>query len=159
MNCPKLKSFKDLRLFIYSDKKAQGGGNSIKKFFFSPVFRFTVLLRCNEFLVNNNFPLILQVFWRLWYKRLGVKLSFSIPMNVFDSGLGIVHYGLLVVSPDARIGANCRVHAGVNIGGSAGFKQWVIRNVMHLLLEKLLYRAWRKIIWSYFYWRQYGYWS
>ena len=122
MNCPKLKSFKDLRLFIYSDKKAQGGGNSIKKFFFSPVFRFTVLLRCNEFLVNNNFPLILQVFWRLWYKRLGVKLSFSIPMNVFDSGLGIVHYGLLVVSPDARIGANCRVHAGVNIGGSAGFK-------------------------------------
>src|SRR5690606_14908486 len=32
----------------------------------------------------------------------------------------IVHYGLLVVSPYAKIGRNCRIHAGVNIGGAAG---------------------------------------
>lgn len=122
MTRSKLKSFSDLRLFIYKDKKAQGEGSFVKLFFFSSVFRFTVLLRCNEFLKNNKFPFVLRIFWYLWFRRLSVKLGFSIPLNVFDYGLGIVHYGLLIVNPDARIGTNCRIHAGVNIGGAGGFK-------------------------------------
>ena len=30
------------------------------------------------------------------------------------------HYGTLVVNKDARIGNNCRIHVGVNIGGFNG---------------------------------------
>ncbi len=55
------------------------------------------------------------------FRRLSIRLGFSVPLNVFGPGLAIVHYGLLVVSPHARIGRDCRVHAGVNIGGTAGF--------------------------------------
>ena len=34
-----------------------------------------------------------------------------------------MHYGLLIVNTDARIGKNCRIHSGLNIGGAAGFKK------------------------------------
>ena len=94
-----------------------------KEFTFCPVFRFIVLLRFNEYLLNSKKILLLRVFFIFWYRRLGVRLGFSIPLNVFDYGLGIVHYGLVIVNTDARIGKNCRIHAGVNIGGSAGFKK------------------------------------
>src|SRR5690606_38519744 len=54
------------------------------------------------------------------YHRLGVKLGFSIPLNVFGPGLSIAHYGTIIVNANARVGANCRLHAGVNIGTEAG---------------------------------------
>lgn len=49
-----------------------------------------------------------------------MKLGFSIPINVFGPGLSIPHYGTIVVNSNARIGANCRLHVGVNIGASGG---------------------------------------
>lgn len=52
---------------------------------------------------------------------MSIRLGFSIPPNVFDHGLCIVQYGNIVVNPNAKIGKNCRVHVGVNIGGKAGF--------------------------------------
>lgn len=39
---------------------------------------------------------------------------------MFGPGLSIAHYGTIVVSEQASIGRNCRIHAGVNIGASAG---------------------------------------
>lgn len=53
-----------------------------------------------------------------WYRRLSVRLGFSIAPGIFGPGLAIVHYGLLVVHPDTRIGRNCRIHVGVHIGGA-----------------------------------------
>ena len=34
-----------------------------------------------------------------------------------------MHYGLLIINTDTRIGKNCRIHARVNIGGSGKFKK------------------------------------
>ena len=56
---------------------------------------------------------------RFLYYRLhkaDIKLSFSIPINVFAEGLSIAHYGPIIVNTKARIGKNCRIHVGVNIG-------------------------------------------
>lgn len=89
-------------------------------FFVDPLFRFNVLLRVNEYLVNRRATILLRFIPKLWFRRLSIRLGFSIPLNVFGPGLAIVHYGLLVVSPFAEVGRNCRVHAGVNIGGAAG---------------------------------------
>lgn len=118
-----IKTLKALKFFIRKDMLATSRGDFFKEFTFCPVFRFIVLLRFNEYLLNSKKILLLRVFFIFWYRRLGVRLGFSIPLNVFDYGLGIVHHGLLIVNPDARIGKNCRIHAGVNIGGSAGFKK------------------------------------
>lgn len=49
-----------------------------------------------------------------------MKLGFTIPPNTFGPGLSIAHYGTIVVNPNARIGANCRIHVGVNIGTAKG---------------------------------------
>lgn len=47
-------------------------------------------------------------------------MGFSIPVNSFSYGLSIPHYGTIIVNPNAKIGSFCRLHAGVNIGASAG---------------------------------------
>lgn len=119
----RISSYRDLILFVKKDMISQGQSNLFMAFFAYPVCRFTCLLRFNEYLRNQNYHFLIRVIPHLWYKRLSVRLGFSIPFNVFDYGLGIVHYGLIVVNSDARIGKNCRIHVGVNIGASAGFKK------------------------------------
>ena len=39
---------------------------------------------------------------------------------MFGPGLSIAHYGTIVVSTAARVGKNCRLHEGVNIGATNG---------------------------------------
>lgn len=47
--------------------------------------------------------------------------GFEIPLNCFGKGLSIAHLGPIVVNGGAKIGDNCRIHVGVNIGTAAGF--------------------------------------
>ncbi|MDD4260301.1 MAG: hypothetical protein PHP38_10695, partial [Sphaerochaetaceae bacterium] len=63
---------------------------------------------------------VVRLFLTKKYFNLSVKLGFSIPTNVFGPGLSIAHRGTIIVSRGAKIGANCRLHACVNIGTKAG---------------------------------------
>ena len=88
------------------------------------IWNFQRLLRRLEYLKNvksrgliNN---ILYLYLRLKFKKLSLRLGFSIPENVFGPGLAIVHYGTIVVNKNSRVGANCRIHADTNIGASGG---------------------------------------
>jgi serine O-acetyltransferase len=54
------------------------------------------------------------------YRRISIKLGISISPNTFGPGLSIAHRGTIVVNGGAKIGANCRIHVGVNIGTEAG---------------------------------------
>lgn len=116
-----IRTLSELRRYIAWDAAARGVETSLGNVLRDPVFRFTCLLRLNEYLVGADMPGFLRWVPRLLFKRLSIRLGFSIPLNVFGPGLVIVHYGLVIVSPFARIGSNCRIHAGVNIGGAAGF--------------------------------------
>lgn len=49
-----------------------------------------------------------------------MKLGFSIPINVFNKGLSIAHYGSIVVNSKAVIGENCRIQENVTIGATGG---------------------------------------
>lgn len=49
-------------------------------------------------------------------KRLGVKMGFSMYPTTFGPGLKIGHYGNVVVNGRTRIGKNCEIQMGVNIG-------------------------------------------
>lgn len=88
------------------------------------ILKFQRLLRRLEYHKNvRNRGLINKFVYlclKLRYKRLSVRLGFTIPENVFGPGLAIVHYGTIVVNENARVGANCRIHPGTNIGASAG---------------------------------------
>ncbi|PKA98765.1 serine O-acetyltransferase [Flavobacteriaceae bacterium MAR_2009_75] len=53
--------------------------------------------------------------WR--FKKLGVKLGFSIGYNVFGYGLLIPHYGTIVVNERTKAGNFCVLHTSTCIGG------------------------------------------
>ena len=63
---------------------------------------------------------ILSIIWHIRFKRISEKCGFTIPINRIGPGLRIPHYGTIVISGNAEIGENCKIHAGVNIGATNG---------------------------------------
>lgn len=98
--------------------------------FYDEVWRFQRLLRKVEYLMNcrRNKSLWGKFVFKLHSIRLhraGVQCGFDIPPNTFGPGLSIAHRGTIVVHPDARIGANCRIHVDVVIGTRPGPEELV----------------------------------
>lgn len=121
----------DYRFYLQQDRTVNGVAKkvgivrNIKNIILpSPIWQFITTLRKVEYLTNCKkgnclyAPILLYYRWKL-HKR-SIRLGFSIPINVFGPGLSIPHYGTIVVNPNAKVGANCRLHVGVNIGASAG---------------------------------------
>ena len=71
---------------------------------------------CLRFQLRLRWRFVLEVV----NHRLATRLGFTIPKNVFGPGLHIVHYGTIVVHPDARVGRNCRLHPSTSIGDYNG---------------------------------------
>lgn len=131
-----IKNKNDLRHYLDQDRKALGINKKrgLKKYlfhlFFDEIWKFEKTLRFTEYYSNicdSNFlfkcwRLLLLLFYKYNFRKISIKLGFSIPINVFGPGLSIAHRGTIVVNPNARIGANCRLHACVNIGTSSGGK-------------------------------------
>ena len=69
---------------------------------------------------SNLIAKLLYYHFEYKFRNLSIQLGFSIPKNVFGSGLAIVHYGTIIVNDKARVGRNCRIHACTNIGASGG---------------------------------------
>jgi len=90
---------------------------------FNVIYIFQKKLRKIEYYKNcKTDPLSTLYYYYLYlnFKKHSLKLGFSIPANVFGPGLSIPHYGTIIVNPRAKVGSNCRIHAGVNIGESGG---------------------------------------
>lgn len=91
------------------------------RLFSDEIWRFQRALRKAEFLLNTKGDHSIEfIFAKVIYKHLGIKLGFSIPLNVFGPGLSIGHYGTIVVNGKARVGANCRIQVDTLIGGNPG---------------------------------------
>lgn len=114
------RSLARLIAHIRADFRARMVRPSLTALITNPIIRFTVLLRLNEYLYNKEINICLRAIPLLWYRRLSVRLGFTVPLNVSRPGLAIVHYGLLVISDKATLGRNCRIHMGVHIGGTIG---------------------------------------
>lgn len=105
-----------------ADRISLGRSRTLVRLLFDDIWKFQRLLRRLEYRVNRGSfrPIVTLTAYRL--RRMGRKLGYTIPPNVFGPGLAIAHAGTIVVSSGARIGANCRIHACVNIGTRAGAK-------------------------------------
>lgn len=133
-----IQSKADLDYYIESDLKSLGCYPLTWKLklggvFCPAIWQFQIKLRKLEYQNNckkNNY--VQKIYFYLKYKsyeRFSVKFGFSIPMNVFGPGLCICHVGTLIVNSNAKVGSNCRIHAGVNIGNSSSLdKGWVPDN-------------------------------
>ncbi|WP_084020576.1 serine O-acetyltransferase [Cryobacterium arcticum] len=116
-----IKTKQDYLEFLAADARSLGRRPTLRTRLRDDVFRFQRSLRLVEYLTNTGAPKPQLMLARWIFRRQSIRLGFSIPVNVFGPGLAIAHYGTIVINSHTRIGANCRIHVGVNIGTSAGF--------------------------------------
>lgn len=109
---------KDLQFYLACDKAALGITAKKPRIFGDEIWKFQICMRKLSYCQTAG--KMMRWFYRFRYHRLSLKLGFSIPHNVAGPGLAIVHYGSIVISSHAKIGSNCRIHTGVNIGANGG---------------------------------------
>lgn len=119
-----IDSKETLKRYLEQDKLALGRrGDSKPRLFGDEIWKFEILLRKVEYYINCKsglFATIVRKYYKFRFHNLSVKLGFSISPNVFAEGLAIPHYGTIVVHANAKIGRNCRLQEGVNIGATSG---------------------------------------
>lgn len=76
--------------------------------------RYLLWLRRTEYHINVN-HLIRKKFSGCILKFYSILSGICIPPNTFGKGLGLFHYGTIVVNPTARFGDYCGIQTGVNI--------------------------------------------
>ena len=116
----KIESRFDYKAFRSADQRALGIERVGFAFLTNDIFIFEARLRKLEFALNCSKNPIRILFRKILFRRISVKLGYSISPNTFGPGLSIAHRGTIVVNGGARIGANCRIHVDVNIGTEAG---------------------------------------
>jgi serine O-acetyltransferase len=117
----RLRTMADLRGWIAADLERYElgtGAGLLLGLLRLPQARWTVRLRVTEFVVNRPraawAPLRALLRWRL--QRQAIRLGFTIPVNVVGPGLKLPHWGTIVISADARVGARCTIHPGTSLG-------------------------------------------
>lgn len=122
-----IKTKKDLIYYLAEDAKANGydyiGVKQKIKWYINPRLHFTRNLRYYEYYAYQPRTIwnkLMTLYHYYIHKKLSYKLGYTIYKNNFGPGVCFCHYGTLVVNKDARIGNNCRIHVGVNIGGYNG---------------------------------------
>lgn len=127
-----IQSKKDYHDYLEKDKIALGikthslSAKVINMLFPNFIWKFQKTMRKLEYYnncKNYGFYKIYYMYLKYKYRKISVKLGFSIPINVFGPGLSIVHYGTIVINRNTNVGANCRMHACVNIGASGGERE------------------------------------
>jgi serine O-acetyltransferase len=115
-----IKSREDYRAFVGADCRSLGLKNQRNWLMRNEILAFQVRLRRLEYVMNCSRNPLRVIYRRFLFRKISIRLGFSISPNTFGPGLAIAHRGTIVVNGGARIGANCRIHVGVNIGTEAG---------------------------------------
>jgi serine O-acetyltransferase len=114
-----IRTKSDLRHYLEQDRIQLNKARKRPRIIGDEVWVYQILLRMEEYYYNTGRGMMFQYF-RIRRYRLGLKLGFTIGKNVCGPGLSLAHHGTIIINKRARIGANARIHAGVNIGTKAG---------------------------------------
>lgn len=124
MEISMIDSKETLKRYLEQDKLALGRKQDKRpRFYGDEIWKFEILLRKVEYYINCKqglFATPLRKYYKFRFHNLSMKLGFSVAPNVFEEGLAIPHYGTIVVHANAKIGKNCRLQEGVNIGATSG---------------------------------------
>jgi len=117
-----IRTASELRLYLDQDRAALGETRKTPRFFGDEIWKFQIALRKVEYYgaCRGLLARLRCSYHRFRYHQLALQLGFSVPANVCGPGLSLAHYGSIVISPVARIGANCRIHSCVSIGVARG---------------------------------------
>jgi len=117
-----ITSYKEYRHYVRADIAAYGLRSvSLYNWLRIDQLRFQLRLRRLEYLANcRPWRVVSRAVLEVLNHRLALRLGFTVPKNVFGPGLCLVHRGTVVVSPLAKVGANCRIHPSTSIGDYNG---------------------------------------
>lgn len=112
----------DYLRYLEADKKALGKKSLIPFFVGDEIWIFQRLMRKVEYYQNCKGKLFLPYlyFLKFRYRLMSIRLGYSIPVNTCGEGLRIAHIGNIIINNKARLGKNCLIHVGVNIGEYKG---------------------------------------
>lgn len=118
-----INTYDELKFYLEKDNIANGRNKFARPRWFSnssknAIHKFLILLRKVEYYEKKK-SLIMTVYFNILkykFNSLSIKLNFFIMPNVFGYGLAIAHSGPIIVNDLAKIGKNCRISVGVNIG-------------------------------------------
>ncbi|MEH2916448.1 serine acetyltransferase [Segatella copri] len=79
------------------------------------IWNYIKALRHAEYAINSGRPIV-KIYWLWKLRNLSYKLGYQIPVNVFDKGLTIFHWGSIIVNAKARVGKNCMLQPQITIG-------------------------------------------
>ncbi|MDY3959685.1 serine acetyltransferase [Romboutsia timonensis] len=120
-----IKTKDDYYQYIEHDKNALGISRHRPRIFADEIWKFQRIMRKYEYINNCKKGILwipIKKIMQFKYKKISMRLGFSIPINTFGPGLAILHRGTIVVNGNAKIGANCRINIDVNIGTQMGYK-------------------------------------
>jgi serine O-acetyltransferase len=121
----RIESVRHLRDWIAADVARYdlgSGRRALTGFAKTPQLRWQVHLRMTEYVVNQRaagwraLGAILR--WRLQSRA--IRLGYTIPVNVCGPGLKLPHWGTVVISAAARVGARATIHPGTVLGVHRG---------------------------------------
>lgn len=114
----------DYKFYLEEDRKALHKERKTPiPFVGDEVWKFQRLMRKVEY-INNCKGLFFKpylYFLMYRYRKMSIRLGFTIPINCFGYGLRIAHYGTIIINPKVKIGNHCIIHASTNIGGTREF--------------------------------------
>lgn len=120
-----IKCKTDYLYYLDCDRKALGVAySSLREKIVSSltpnvIWTFEKRLRKYEYLLNVHdlsFRSIRLLIAKYRYKRMAIKLGFTIAPNCFREGLKIAHYGGIIVNANCKIGKNCSIRPFTVIG-------------------------------------------
>ena len=114
---------KELQYYLECDRVALGIKRKKPFIIGDDIWKFQITMSRLDYLSNSKKSLIkkiLMYFYKYKYRKISLKLGFTIPISNIGPGLAIVHYGNIIISEHSLIGKNFRIHSGVNIGATGG---------------------------------------
>lgn len=117
-----MKSY-PLKRMLEADRLSRGERRRRPRIFGDDIWKYQIILRKYEFWLSKPvsiFSRTIKMYYRYKYYTQSIRLNFEIPTFVFGAGLSIAHRGPIIINPNTKIGENCRIHSGVNIGTAAG---------------------------------------
>lgn len=118
-----MKTRKELQYYLEADRISLGVKRFRPKFIGDDIWKYQRALRHYEYWTahpKDIWSFLPRIYWHYEYYKMAIRLNFEIPLFVAGPGLSLAHRGPVVINPHVRIGKNCRIHSGVNIGTNAG---------------------------------------
>lgn len=108
---------------LEADRLSRGERRRRPRIFGDDIWKYQIILRKYEFWLSKPVSILsrtIKLYYHYKYYTQSIRLNFEIPTFVCGAGLSIAHRGPIIINPNTKIGENCRIHSGVNIGTAAG---------------------------------------